>query len=144
MIAITPHMRVLVAVESVDFRVGIDGLAQRCRAVLQEDPFQGTVFVFRSRSHTAIKLLIYDGQGFWLCHKRLSQGRFRHWPTATGGVASTMLAHEVQVLLSAGDPTQSQAPPLWRPVGAQRGPRSMAAVPRGGDEAGLGVGACVP
>ncbi|MHB1634895.1 IS66 family insertion sequence element accessory protein TnpB, partial [Acidiferrobacter thiooxydans] len=44
----------------VDFRVGIDGLAQRCRAVLQEDPFQGTVFVFRSRSHTAIKLLIYD------------------------------------------------------------------------------------
>ncbi|WP_145960735.1 IS66 family insertion sequence element accessory protein TnpB [Acidiferrobacter sp. SPIII_3] len=57
MIAITPHMRVLVAVESVDFRVGIDGLAQRCRAVLREEPFQGTVFLFRSRSHTAIKLL---------------------------------------------------------------------------------------
>ena len=54
MIAITPHMRVLVAVEPVDFRAGIDGLAQQCRMVLQEDPFRGTVFVFRSRSHTAI------------------------------------------------------------------------------------------
>ena len=144
MIAITPHMRVLVAVESVDFRVGIDGLAQRCRAVLREEPFQGTVFLFRSRSHTAIKLLIYDGQGFWLCHKRLSRGRFRYWPQAADGVVSEALAHEVQVLLSAGDPTQSHAPPLWRPVGAKRGPRSPAAVPRGADEAGLGVGACVP
>ena len=140
MIAITPHMRVLVAVEPVDFRAGIDGLAQQCRMVLQEDPFRGTVFVFRSRSHTAIKFLIYDGQGFWLCHKRLSRGRFRYWPKAADGVVSEVLAHEVQVLLSAGDPTQSQAPPPWRPVGVKRGPRSPAAVPRGGDEAGLGGG----
>ncbi len=143
MITITPQMRVLVAVEPVDFRVGIDGLAQRCRAVLHEEPFLGTVFVFRSRSHTAIKLLVYDGQGYWLCHKRLSQGRFRYWPQASDGVVSEVLAHEVQVLLSAGDPTRSQAPPLWRPVGGRRGPRS-AAVLRGGDEAGLGERACVP
>ena len=125
MITITPQMRVLVAVEPVDFRAGIDGLAQRCRAILHEDPFQGTVFVFRSRSHTAIKLLIYDGQGFWLCHKRLSQGHFRYWPQAADGVVSERLAHEVQVLLSAGDPTQSHAPPLWRPVGGWRGPRPV-------------------
>ena len=119
MMAITPQMRVLVVVEPVDFRVGIDGLAHRCRAVLHEDPFQGTVFVFRSRSHTAIKLLVYDGQGFWLCHKRLSRGRFRYWPTAIDGVVSVALAHEVQILLSAGDPAQSQAAPLWRPVGGR-------------------------
>ncbi|WP_297388973.1 IS66 family insertion sequence element accessory protein TnpB [Acidiferrobacter sp.] len=144
MIAITPQMRVLVAIEPVDFRVGIDGLAQRCRAVLHEDPFQGTVFVFRSRSHTAIKLLVYDGQGYWLCHKRLSQGRFRYWPQASDGVVSAVLAHEVQVLLSAGDPTQSHAPPHWRPVGGSRGPRAPAAVLRGGDGAGLGERACVP
>jgi len=37
----------------------------------------GTVFVFRNRRRTAIKALVYDGQGFWLCHKRLSSGRFR-------------------------------------------------------------------
>ncbi len=74
MIQITPQMRVLVAVEAADFRRGIDGLAQLCRATLRTDPFTGTVFVFRNRRRTAIKLLVYDGQGFWLCYKRLSKG----------------------------------------------------------------------
>jgi len=36
------------------------------KAKLAEDPFSGCVFVFRSRSGTAIRLLTYDGQGFWL------------------------------------------------------------------------------
>ncbi len=47
MIRITPPMRILVAVEPVDFRCGIDGLAQLCRQRLQDDPFSGWVFVFR-------------------------------------------------------------------------------------------------
>jgi transposase len=58
MIQITPQMRVLVSVEAADFRRGIDGLAQLCRAVLQSDPFRGTVFVFRNRRRTAIKSLV--------------------------------------------------------------------------------------
>ena len=77
MIQITPQMRVLVAVEAADFRRGIDGLARQCREVLRQDPFSGTVFVFRNRRASSVKLLIYDGQGFWLCHKRLSEGHFR-------------------------------------------------------------------
>ena len=60
MIQITPQMRVLVAVEAVDFRRGIDGLAQLCRVALQTDPFMGAVFVFRSRRRTAIKLLVWQ------------------------------------------------------------------------------------
>ena len=71
MIQLTPQMRILVAVEPADFRRGIDGLARMCKDVLREDPFSGCVFVFRNRRSTAIKALIYDGQGFWLCHKKL-------------------------------------------------------------------------
>jgi len=56
-IQITPQMRVLVAIEPTDFRRGIDGLGQVCRAVLSEDPMDGTMFVFRSRAAKAIKLL---------------------------------------------------------------------------------------
>jgi hypothetical protein len=77
MIQITPQMRVLVAIEPVDGRKGIDSLAQLCQEKLAEDPFSGCVFVFRSRSGTAIRLLTYDGQGYWLAQKRLSKGRFR-------------------------------------------------------------------
>jgi transposase len=116
MIQITPQMRVLVAVEAADFRCGIDGLAQRCRASLGADPFTGTVFVFRNRRRTAIKLLVYDGQGFWLCHKRLSRGRFKWWPQGSDRAGAPLKAHELQVLMSAGDPSATRAQPMWRRV----------------------------
>jgi transposase len=114
MIQITPQMRLLVAIEPADFRCGIDGLSRLCRAVLGSDPMDGTMFVFRSRSGKAVKLLVYDGQGFWLCQKRLSQGRFRYWPTSKNGAASPLLAHEFQTLIWGGDPTMAQAAPMWR------------------------------
>ena len=80
MIQITPQMRILVAIDPQDFRKGIDGLARICRDVLEADPFSGWLFVFRNRRQTALRILCYDGQGFWLAHKRLSRGKFRWWP----------------------------------------------------------------
>lgn len=116
MIQLTPHMRLWVAVEPVDFRRGIDGLARACREVLEADPFSGAVFVFRNRRATAVKILAYDGQGFWLCQKRLSEGRFRYWPGRQGSVKHELLAHELGVLLAGGDPEHAEAAPQWRPV----------------------------
>ncbi len=72
MIQITPQMRILLALEPADFRKGIDGLAQVCRGALKADPFSGVLFVFRNRRGTAVKALVYDGQGFWLCQNYLS------------------------------------------------------------------------
>lgn len=121
MLQVTPQMKVLVAVEPADFRKGIDGLAALCKASLRQDPFAGTVFVFRNRRATAIKVLVYDGQGFWLCQKRLSSGRFHWWPAAVGRSAdqaiATLAAHQLTVLFSAGNPQQTAAAPDWRPVG---------------------------
>ena len=116
MIQITPQMRILVALEPADFRCGIDGLARLCRARLAEDPFSGALFVFRNRRRTAVKALAYDGQGFWLMYKRLSSGRFRYWPTRAGEAVTALAAHELQVLLCAGDPSATRAAPAWRPV----------------------------
>jgi len=114
MIQITPQMRVLVAIDPVDFRRGIDGLAQVCRTVLSEDPVGGTMFVFRSRAAKSIKLLVYDGQGFWLAQKRMSTGRFRHWPTAVNAASRQLLAHEFTALIWGGNPQLAQAAPMWR------------------------------
>ncbi len=116
MLQITPQMRVLVAIEAVDGRKGIDGLARLCRQVLAEDPFSGTVFLFRNRKHTSIRALVFDGQGFWICQKRLSQGRFKWWPTGKDG--ATLEVHQVQMLLAAGDPNTKCAP-VWRKVTPQ-------------------------
>ncbi len=113
MIQVTPQMKVLVAVEPADFRKGIDGMAQLCRAVLVKDPFSGTVFVFRNRKHTAIKILVYDGRG--LCHKRLSKGRFRWWPKECAQ-STCIESHQLAVLLCGGDPESADAAPVWRSV----------------------------
>jgi len=121
MLQITPQMKILIAIEPADFRKGIDGLARLCQEALRHDPFTGTAFVFRNRPATALKVLVYDGQGFWLCHKRLSQGRFRFWPTTADGPACALAAHQLHVLLSAGNPDGAQAPADWRPVGPRKG-----------------------
>jgi len=114
MIQIIPQMRIWMAVEAVDFRRGIDGLARVCREVLKTDPFSGALFVFRNKRATAIKLLVYDGQGFWLCQKRLSKGRFRWWPSDGAGRQKTLMAHELQLLIWNGNPAGGQVAPPWR------------------------------
>src|SRR3982751_6022792 len=117
MLQIAPQMKILLAVEPADFRRGIDGLARLCQEALRQDPFTGAVFVFRNRRGTSLKLLMYDGQGFWLCQKRLSQGRFPWWPSAAEGSAQRLAAHQLAVLLSAGNPTRTGAAADWPPVG---------------------------
>jgi transposase len=110
-------MRILVAVQPVDFRKGIDGLAAVCRQQLEQDPLSGWAFVFRNRRATTVKILLYDGQGFWLCQKRLSQGHFAWWPAGKNVATKTLAAHQLQVLLAAGNPEATQAAPVWRAVG---------------------------
>ena len=109
-------MRILVAIDPADFRCGIDGLARICRDHLQENPFSGCLFLFRNRRRTAIKAVVYDSQGFWLMQKRLSKGRFRFWPADATAVSKRLEAHELQILLAAGNPDTAQAAPAWRRV----------------------------
>lgn len=115
MIQVTPQMKVLVAVEPADFRKGIDGLARICRDRFKRDPFCGFVFVFRNRRATSVKILVYDGQGFWLAQKRMSKGHFRWWPHSTEP-ADSLEAHQLSVLLSGGDPATAKGAPAWRRV----------------------------
>lgn len=113
-IALTPQMRVLVAVGHIDFRKGLDGIAAVCRQRLAEDPFSGTVFAFRNRSGTAVRLFVFDGTGSWLIHKRFSEGKLRWWPTDSDAAAHPLAAQELAVILYAGDPSRTSFAPDWR------------------------------
>ena len=116
MIQVTPHIRILVAVDPVDFRKGIDGLTGVCRRILRMDPFSGYMFIFRNRLATAIKILMYDGQGFWLCQKRLSKGRFKWWPRKSNEPLSQLAVHELQLLIANGNPLKGEVEPDWRAI----------------------------
>lgn len=113
MLQLTPQSRIFLATEPVDFRKGIDGLTAVCRRALGENPLNGAVYVFRNRSSTALKILFYDGQGFWLCMKRLSQGRFKWWPRAMD-VRVPLSARELVILLWNGYPERAQMAQDWR------------------------------
>ena len=115
MLQLTPQSRIFLATEPVDFRKGIDGLTAVCRKALGDNPLSGAIYVFRNRSGTAIKILFYDGQGFWLCMKRLSQGRF-HWWTHAQGTSARLAARELQILLWNGHPDQARMAEDWRPL----------------------------
>jgi hypothetical protein len=115
MIQVPAHAAVFVMHESVSFRKGIDGMAGIAREVLRQEPMSGAFFVFRNRGRHMLRVLFYDGGGFWLCTRRLSKGRFSNWPTGEGP-SSSLLARELQVLIWGGDPSSCSFPALWRKV----------------------------
>ena len=115
MLQITPHMRILVCMQSIDFRKGIDGIAAVCRNHLQEDPHTGALFLFRNRSKCSIRILVYDGQGFWLCTKRLSRGKFKWWPKSSSESISIQ-SWDLQTLLGNGNPCMASFGADWRKI----------------------------
>lgn len=118
MLQVTPHHTILLALQPVDFRCGIDGLAAVCRAKLTQDPFSGKVFVFTNKTRKCVKILVYDGQGFWLILKRFSQGKLAWWPSTKDklpdATSHEVLASQLQVLLYQGSVHGAKIPPDWR------------------------------
>jgi hypothetical protein len=115
MLQITPHMRILVCTQPIDFRKGIDGIAAVCRNHLGQDPHCGTLFLFRNRSRCTIRILVYDGQGFWLCTKRLSKGKF-HWWTEDQSASASIQSWDLQTLLGNGNPSTAAFGKDWRKI----------------------------
>lgn len=120
MLQITPQHRLLLATAPADFRRGLDGLAAICRLTLQNDPFSGAIFAFRNRAGTSIKLLVYDGTGFWLCQKRFSKGRLAWWPSSRD-TAVEIRATELLLILAQANPMVASIPEDWRRLPTSRG-----------------------
>ena len=64
------------ATQAVDMRTGIDGLSLHVQQALGRAPCDGTAYVFSNRRRTRLKLVCWDGDGVWMCLRRLSP---RHW-----------------------------------------------------------------
>ena len=115
MLQLTPQSRIFLALAPVDFRKGIDGLAAVCRRTFAQNPLDGALYVFRNRTGTTLQILAYDGQGYWLCTKRLSVGRLQGWPRAPG-VTVRLAARALPVRRWNGSPEQAALADDWRHV----------------------------
>lgn len=112
MLTLSPQLPIFAAIQPIDFRKGIDGLIGVCRQQLGIEPLDGALFLFRNRSEISFRALCYDGQGFWMCTKRLSTGRFKWWPSTTGPIDY----RAIQVLFNNGNPDHAQFTKDWRPL----------------------------
>jgi transposase len=114
MLTVPSGIRVLVATRPVDFRKGCDGLAALVRETLGQDPFSGTIFVFRSQRADRLKLLAWDGSGLVLFWKRLEHGAFR-WPPISDGVMH-LSASQLAALIDGLDWSRLHARDIARPT----------------------------
>jgi transposase len=105
-LSLLPGGRILVAVEPVDGRKGIDSLAGVVRSVLLGNPLSGDLFVFKNKGADKLKILAWMGDGFALYLRRLERGTFAFpQATATGVVVTpTQLA----MILGGLDPAKAK------------------------------------
>jgi len=100
MIKLTSQTRIFLGVASVDFRKGLDGFIGKAQVLCESKALtrSGAMFVFTNRARTLIRVLSYDGSGFWLATKRLSRGRFATWPTGKNPLSPTEAAELNRIL----------------------------------------------
>ena len=106
--------QIWLVVEAIDMRAGIDGLSQRIQNTLGRSPCDGSAYAFRNQRLNRIKLLVWDGTGVWLCHRRLHRGHFI-WPTSEA-TTCTLSATQWQWLITGVDwqRLDAVAPAHWR------------------------------
>ncbi len=97
MLYVTTYSKICLAIKPVDFRKQIDGLVAICHRFGQQ-PRDGRLYVFINSAHTMIKVLYYDGSGYWLALKRVSRGKFSCWPEKKAQMTAIM-AQELMTIL---------------------------------------------
>jgi transposase len=112
-LTLPPTARVYVAPGVTDMRKSFDTLAGVVRDVVGEDPLSGHLFVFCNRRRNRIKILAWDGSGFWIFAKRLEKGTFS-WPDVEPGKKAVLGAAELTLILNGIDVRDARTRQWWR------------------------------
>ena len=115
MIQLSPGAKIYICHDAVSFVKGMYGLSAVCRTILELDPLSGAYFVFRNRSGDSVRILVFDGDGLWLCAKKFATGRLRWWPQGIGTITQVE-AREFLVMLWRGDSPGAGFPKLWKKI----------------------------
>lgn len=114
MLTLSPSVKVYLALGTTDMRKGLDSLAGAVRTILGQEPTSGHLFVFCGRRRNMVKILYWDGSGFWLLAKRLARGTFA-WPEPEDGRSAVDLRpDELSALLGGVDLKKTTWRRWWR------------------------------
>ena len=94
MLTLPGSVQVFICTMATDMRKGADGLCGVVMSVLRQQPQSGHVFVFFNRTRCIVRILFWDGDGYWLMSKRLQRGRFRRLVAEGDPPTVTMSAQE--------------------------------------------------
>lgn len=114
MLQMNASSKIYFAKNSIDFRCGIESLMGYCARVLGKDPMGGAFFVYRNRTGSQLKVLHYDGVGFFLLLRRFSQGKIVWWPVERE--CEEMDPRELCLLLMGGNPQEALLPLYWKKI----------------------------
>lgn len=115
MIQTSPGQPIFVVHEPIKFNGRLKGTLAICRDILRLEPMDGCYVVFRNASGTMLRIIFYDGDGFWVCEKTFSKGHIVHWPKQSCSFSAAS-ARELMVLLWRGNPHASAFPEFWHKI----------------------------
>ena len=115
MINLSSSSKILLCIKPLDFRKGIDSICRIVKADFEKDPREGAIYVFINKRATQIRLINFDGTGFWLCTKRLSQGNY-WWPKSKDSTLLPSEAKDMAMLLRGQNPGQESVYSEFRKV----------------------------
>jgi transposase len=76
MLSIPSTVTIYLHTQPTDMRKGFDGLSGIVRGQLDGDPLDGSLYLFVNRRRDRLKILHWDGSGFWLYYRLLEAGTF--------------------------------------------------------------------
>lgn len=108
MLNFSHQTRVFLFLEPVDMRKSFRGLCLLCESVLKEDPASGHWFAFINRRRDRLKLLGWDGQGFWIWYKRLESGGFQKPAASSNQVQTEIDVTQLSLIINGIDLSTAQ------------------------------------
>jgi len=110
-LTLPPDTRIFMATAPIDMRRSFDGLCAAVVGVLEQNPLDGHLFLFRGKRGDRVKALIWDRNGLAIWYKRLEKGRYR-WP-ARDAASMEISAQELSLLLDGVDFTRIRRLPVF-------------------------------
>ena len=100
MLNLSSDLKIYAYTRPTDMRKGFNGLSGIVRSEFQSDPTDGSLFVFINRRRDRMKLLHFDGGGYWLYYRLLEAGTFEELKPTNDSSRLRIDATQLSMLLA--------------------------------------------